>query len=206
MSKKENKKSWYDVTLAQFNALQEINNIEDETERMFQMAEVIFGQDVSDMPLPEFAKKVGELTFLQEEVPIITLPKKIVINDRKYYIDCLLGHITTAQYVDYQNHSVTGEFNKMLSVFIIPSGHTYNDGYDMLQVMNDLLDLPVPIAYSAAFFFAKQFKLFMKIFRRYSIKQLKKTNLTKEEKEAIEKMVKSFSDMAFFPLFSNFAK
>lgn len=197
---KEKIMTWYDVTLYQFNEIEKAVNIEDDTERVFRLAEIIFGEDVTNLPLKEFNDKVKQLVFLKEEIPNKIPPKKIEVNGRKYFLDCLLGNITTAQYVDFTNQSNTGDLSKMLSVFVIPEGHKYNDGYDMLQVMDDINSLPIPIVNSIAFFFSRQFSVFMKIFQRYSTKQIKKTNLPKEVKENLIKAVEKSVDLVLFPL------
>ena len=151
--KKEKNMTWYDVTLYQFNEIEKAVNIEDDTERIFRLAEIIYGEDVTNLPLKDFNEKVKQMVFLKDEIPNKIPPKKIEVNGRKYFLDCLLGNITTAQYVDFTNQSNTGDLSKMLSVFVIPEGHKYNDGYDMLQVMDDINNLPIPIVNSIAFFF-----------------------------------------------------
>lgn len=206
MSKNQDKMTWNDVTLEQFNRLQELVQIEDETERVVAIAEYFLGEDITDLPLAEFKEKVKTLSFLTEPIPEIRLPKKLTINGRKYHMDCLLGNVNTSQYIDYTNHSKTNELNKMMSVFIIPDGHKYNDGYDMVEVMNDINNIPITIVNAAAFFFGKQFATFMKIFQRYSIKEIKKTNLPKAEKERLTEIVENSVDLALYPLFSNSAK
>ena len=198
--KKEKNMTWYDVTLYQFNEIEKAVNIEDDTERIFRLAEIIYGEDVTNLPLKEFNEKVKQMVFLKDEMPNKIPPKKIEVNGRKYFLDCLLGNITTAQYVDFTNHSNTGDLSKMLSVFVIPEGHKYNDGYDMLEVINDIGMLPIPIVNSIAFFFGRQFSVFMKIFQRYSIKQIKKTNIPKEAKENMIKAVEKSVDLALYPL------
>lgn len=198
--KKEKKMTWYDVTLYQFNELQKLFELEDETERVLGIAELLLGNDVTDLPLKDFNEKFKLLGFLKEEIPNKIPPKKVEVNGRKYFLDCLLGNISTAQYVDFTNHSNSSDLSKMLSVFIIPEGHKYNDGYDMLQVMDDVNSLPIPIVNSIAFFFGKQFSTFMRIFQRYSIKQIKKTNLPKEAKENMIKVVQNSVDLALYPL------
>lgn len=204
--KKENKLNWYNVNLNQFIKLQDVLNIEDDTERIISVAEILFGTDITDLTLKEFNEQVKQLSFLKEEIPVKNPPKKLEINGNKYYMDCLLGNVTTAQYVDFMNHSNTNDFVKMLSVFIIPDGHKYNDGYDMLQVLNDIGSLPIPIANSAAFFFARQFSKFMEIFQSYSIKTIKKTNLPKMEKKRLIEVVKKSTDLVLSPLSLSFAK
>ena len=198
--KKEKNMTWYDVTLYQFNEIEKAANIEDDTERVFRLAEIIYGEDVTNLPLKEFNEKVKQMVFLKDKIPNKIPPKKIEVNGRKYFLDCLLGNITTAQYVDFTNQSKTGDLSKMLSVFVIPEEHKYNDGYDMLQVMDDINSLPIPIVNSIAFFFGRQFSVFMKIFQRYSIKQIKKTNIPKEAKENMIKAVEKSVDLALYPL------
>ena len=95
---------WNDVTLNQFLELQQIMNIEDDTDKMLSIAELFFGEDVTTLPLPEFNKKMKELDFLQTEVPNNHIVKKVTINGHDYTIDALLGHISTAQYVDFTNY------------------------------------------------------------------------------------------------------
>jgi hypothetical protein len=198
--KKQNKLNWYNVSLNQFILLQDALKIEDDTEKMISVAEIILGNDVTNLPLKEFNEQMKQLDFLKEEIPTSVPPKKLEINGKKYFMDCLLGNITTAQYVDFSNHSNTGDFAKMLSVFIIPEGHTYNDGYDMLEVINDIGTLPIPIANSTAFFFGRQFSTFMRIFQRYSAKQIKKTNLPKEVKENLIKVMENSVKLIATPL------
>lgn len=197
---KYSKLNWYNVNLNQFILLQDAFKIEDDTEKMISIAEIILGNDVTNLPLKEFNEQMKRLEFLKEEIPSVVPPKKFEINGKKYFMDCLLGNITTAQYVDFTNQSNTGDLSKMLSVFVIPEGHKYNDGYDMLEVINDIGMLPIPIVNSIAFFFGRQFSVFMKIFQRYSIKQIKKTNLPKEAKENMIKAVEKSVDLALYPL------
>lgn len=201
MKKKENL-SWNDVSLKKFVALQElIKNNEDETETLIGIMELMFGEGVTDLPLSEFKDKANELSFLKEEMPVSNPPKKITVNDRKYFVDCLLGNVTTAQYVDYMNQSKTGDLSKILSVFIIPEGHKYNDGYDMLQVFDDINDMSVTVVSSAAFFFARQFRLFIQIFQRYFKRKMKEMNLNEKESSLLnmilELEVKSMDMVSF---------
>ena len=162
--------------------------------------EAVFGEDVLDLPLKDFNEKCKELQFLQKEIPNDLHVKDIKVNGRSYYFDGLLGKITTAQYIDFQNYQKDNDEQKSFSVFIIPKGHKYNDGYDMEQVFNDILDIPVPVLFSASFFFIRQFELFIRIFRRYSIKQMKKLGLPKEAMENLEKVVNLSTEMMLTPL------
>ena len=192
--------TWNDIKYRTLLDIREASNIEDENERVYTIMESVFGEDVLDLPLKDFNEKCKELQFLQKEIPNDLHVKDIKVNGREYYFDGLLGKITTAQYIDFQNYQKNNDEQKVFSVFIIPKGHKYNDGYDMEQVFNDILDIPVPVLFSASFFFSRQFELFIRIFRRYSIKQMKKLGLPKEAMENLEKVVNLSTEMMLTPL------
>ena len=191
---------WSDIKYRTLLDIREAANIEDENERVFAIMEAVFGEDVLDLPLKDFNEKCKELQFLQKEIPNDLHVKDVKVNGREYYFDGLLGKITTEQYIDFQNYQKNNDEQKVFSVFIIPKGHNYNDGYDMEQVFNDILDIPVPVLFSASFFFSRQFELFIRIFRRYSIKQMKKLGLPKEAMENMEKVVNLTTGMMLTPL------
>lgn len=194
---------WNDVTVSQFLELQELIKIEDETDRLLAIIELFFGDAVSELPLAEFNKKIKELDFLKTEVPKNHIVNTATVNGRKYKVDALVGHISTAQYVDFTNYMKEDpekNITKCLSVFFIPEGHKYNDSYDMLQVIDDMGSLPIDIAMSESFFFSRQYKKFIKIFQSYSIKKIKKTDLPKEVKKNLIKVVDNSVDLVLSPL------
>ena len=147
--------TWANITYRQLLDIREAANIEDENERVYAIMEAVYGEDVLNLPLKDFNEKCKELSFLQKAIPNDLHVKNIKVNGREYYFDGLLGKITTAQYIDFQNYLKNEDEQKTFSVFIIPKGHSYNDGYDMEQVFNDILDVPVPILFSASFFFIR---------------------------------------------------
>lgn len=181
--------TWNDVKLYQFLKLKDYLKIEDEAERMLSIAELMFGEEVTDLPLAEFNKKFKELKFLEEPPKTVVPPKKLTINDHKYHLDCMLGNITTAQYIDYINHCKTNDLCKMLSVFVVPDGHKYNDGYDMEEVMNDINMMPVTMVNSISVFMLRQLQLFIRIFHKSSEKKIRRMQLPKKEKEAMIAMM-----------------
>lgn len=194
------KLNWYNVNLEQFKKLQEVLNIEDETDKIIALAELVLGDEVTNLPLKEFNEQIKKLDFLNTEVPETVPPKRIDINGRKYEVISLLGNISTAQYIDFINHSKTNDMGKILSVFIVPEGHSYNDGYDMLEVMRDIECMPFPVVNSIAYFFKAQFAKFIEIFQSSSIKKVKKNKeLSKDEKERIIKLIQNSVDLVSFP-------
>ena len=69
-------------------------------------------------------------------------PKKIKINDKVYTINYNIGKLNMAQYIDFQQIIVKKNYLEnlpaLLSIFIIPKGHKYNDDYDIIELRNIL--------------------------------------------------------------------
>ena len=65
-------------------------------------------------------------------------PKKIKINDQVYTINYNIGKLNMAQYIDFQQIIVKKNYLEnlpaLLSIFIIPKGHKYNDDYDIIDL------------------------------------------------------------------------
>ena len=191
---------WNDIKYRTLLDIREAANIEDENERAYAIMEAVFGEDVLDLDLKSFALKCKEIEFLQKPIPNDLHIKDIKVNGREYYFDGLLGNITTAQYIDFQNYQKNNDEYKTFSVFIIPKGHKYNDGYDMLQVIDDIKSIPIPIVNSLSFFFSRQFKESMRIFQSYLTKEMKTMNIPKEAKENLIKVVENSVRLVLSPL------
>ena len=69
-------------------------------------------------------------------------PKSIKINDNVYTVNYNIGKLNMAQYIDFQQTIVNKNYLEnlpaLLSIFIIPKGHKYNDDYDILELRNIL--------------------------------------------------------------------
>lgn len=69
-------------------------------------------------------------------------PKNIKINDQVYNVNYNIGKLNMAQYIDFQQTIVNKNYLEnlpaLLSIFIIPKGHKYNDDYDILELRNIL--------------------------------------------------------------------
>jgi len=193
-NKKKPQLTWMNVTLSQFVRLKELMAIEDELEKVSAIAELFFGEEVTALPMNEFNEELKRLDFLKEPMPTNVPPKTFEINGRKYFVDCLAGNITTAQWIDFTNHLKSEKQANVLSAFIVPVGHKYNDGYDMEQVISDISDMPIPLANDIAFFFSKQLGTFMAIFQRY----LKRMMKNKKTPTKLKEVVKLLTDLGFY--------
>ena len=185
------KLNWNNITYKQFQRLKEALAIEDETEKTIAIAQVIYGENVIDKSLSEFAKMYNNLSFLSQEIPTSIKVKDVTVNGREYHFAGLTQVITTAQYIDFQNYNKNNDELKSFSVFFIPKGHKYNDGYDMMQVFEDLEDMPMPVLMSASFFFIRQLETFIRIFQRSSTRRIQKMKIKDSLKKDLKQIITS---------------
>ena len=186
-------KTWKDITLRQFNKIQDLLQEIDEYTTL-NIIDVIYDVDSADMPAMEVMNKYAHsLDFLMTTIPTNEkLKETYTINQREYNSNINLTQMTTAQFVDYQNYSKENpvDISKCLSVFIIPKGHTYNDGYDLKQVQDDIKDLDMVTINTLAFFFKKSYILLLEITLLCLTQDTKKMNIPTEKKEGILNQLK----------------
>ena len=186
-------KTWKDITLRQFNKIQDLLQEIDEYTTL-NIIDVIYDVDSADMPAMEVMNKYAHsLDFLMTTIPTNEKLKDVyTINQREYNSNINLTQMTTAQFVDYQNYSKENpvDISKCLSVFIIPKGHTYNDGYDLKQVQDYLKDLDMVTINTLAFFFKKSYILLLETTLLCLTQDMKKMNIPTEKKEEILNQLK----------------
>lgn len=169
--------TWKDITLKQFLEIQDIIQVQDDYTAI-NLINCIYNLDCEELPITELKKYT--LDFLKTDIPEVKLKKHYTLNGRTYDSNFDLTVVTTAQFIDYNNYIKDPNYVDLLSVFFIPEGHKYNDGYDMKQVKEDLLQLDICTVKSAAFFFDRQLRILYKLFQHYSIKRLKKEKVDKK--------------------------
>lgn len=203
-------KTWKDITLRQFNKIQDLLQEIDEYTTL-NIIDVLYGVDSADMPAMEVMNKYAHsLDFLMTTIPTNEkLKETYTINQREYNSNINLTQMTTAQFVDYQNYSKENpvDISKCLSVFIIPKGHTYNDGYDLKQVQDDIKDLDMVTINTLAFFFKKSFVLLLEITLLCLTQETTQMNIPTEKKEEIMNQLKQIdlANLASSPTSSLFA-
>lgn len=150
---------WEAMTVRQYMKIDEVLKTEgDELTKSVEFLKILTGKDYSLVPLPEYMEKVKELSFLQEDMPVIDTPDSVTINGHKYLVKVKPDDITTAQFMDYMTHTKNGGpelLAKICTVFLVPDGHVYGDGYDFLEVLEDAYDMPFTTANAIAFFLPK---------------------------------------------------
>lgn len=134
----------------------------------------IFGEDASNMKFDEFNKK-----WLQIQSMTLTptgVKKIYKIGDKRF--EATLNHfnITAAQFIDLQSALESGKLEEILSCILIPQRkklfmwktYKYNDGYDMNEVRDHLLNtFTIGEANSLSAFFLKSSTKLLKVTKDY---------------------------------------
>lgn len=170
------KRDWSNITLKDFYEIQDIIAIQDDY-TLYNLIDYLYGVDSINLPISEVRKY--SLSFLHDNMDDIKID---IFHDEKYDFDLNLTNISVAQFVDYQNYikETPIRYEKILSCFVIPKGHEYNDGYSLKEVQEDILNWQFAIVKKMGFFFSKQLQLFVTIFLSYLKEETKGTEKEKE--------------------------
>ena len=148
--------------------------------------------DVLNLPLSEYNKMVQGTAFLQTDPP-----KRIVATSYKLggmHLETMLNlrEMTAGQYIDYQTFVKEPDkyLVELLSVFLIPKGKKYNDGYDIIEVQSLIRDnLSIVDALSLSAFFLVLSQSLIKVTLtslKSKVKKMKKKAKNQEEVMKLE--------------------
>ena len=190
------KTKWDDLTVADQLRMKEIGELQvatdDEKNMMVAalLAEIPYNQ-VLMMPLSDVRSIMDNTEFLLHKPTAVKARRKYEINGTVYKLFKDPSEMTVAQYFDFQAVHKQGYENmpgEMLSIFLIPEGHQYNDGYDKEKQLEDMLSMSVTEALGVVDFFTRRcLKLIgrMKTFCKTLLK-VERLRAPKEQKEALK--------------------
>lgn len=146
-------------------------------------------REILTMPLADYRELAAAAEFLGEQPRI---PHRIadayVCGDFKLKPTRDLTKITTAQYIDFQTFAPEGEAKavELLSVFLVPEGLAYNDGYDIAEVQAAIrANLTVLDALALTAFFLRRYAALIKATETSLSRRIRKER-NKAKREKIE--------------------
>jgi hypothetical protein len=176
-----------DIKLGQYVEIYSIlTNTELEQDERLIFLCMLFDKDILNKPIAEFKTLSTEIMELLKTEPIKEpIKDKYKLNGTNYILHKDFATLTTSQFIDFQNYLKDGfelsDYNKILSVFLIPEGETYNNGkYSIEQLQYDIDKyLSIEQALGIADFFLRISKVFVRYFQKYlhhTMKKMKKEN------------------------------
>lgn len=167
---------WKDLDLKTYRKVYEItsNAFTSEEDKRLQVAALLGGvsyDELLEQPLTATTEMVSNIAFLFEKPKPIKIKKEYVLNGRSYVPFKDFLEMQTNQYIDYQA-IIVEKFEEhlvdIMSIILIPKGHSYNDGYDREQQREDLETLSVEEALGIADFFISKYRRLLKRTLLYS--------------------------------------
>ena len=207
MKKKEKEKNpfdWENITIEKYYKIKDIldDEVDDDITKNVKLVAVMLNKDeqeVWDMDMAEAGNYISRLQFLNK----FELPKhpnmKIKLPNYDLVVIKDLTKINVAQYVDFQNFvkmPMRESIEKILSIFLIPEGCSYNTGYDILDLQKEIREnLSFRVAEGLLSFFIEKYGRSLIHSLVYCRRQVRKTkdkemmeNLEKTEKEIQQKL------------------
>lgn len=179
-------KDWSDVTVDDFQAIYELER-EDPEDRLLRLIALVngVGMDVIlNMPISRLEGHYGDIDFLQREPKSVLVRGSYLLGGVEY---CLSAkEMTTAQYIDFKQMVGTYSENlaRFLTIFLIPKGHRYGDGYDLEKAAQDIGGMSITDARAVCAFFLTLCGLSMKLTLRSSVRRLRRmVRKAKDSKE-----------------------
>ena len=154
--------------------------------------------EVMSLDLKEYKVLNQKLTFLMEEPPRRMVADKYKIGGFELETMLAVDKMTVAQYVDYQTFvkDMDKYLVEMLSIFLIPKGKKYNEGYDIVEVQKAIRDnLSIVDAMSLSAFFLLWYQSLTKATLTSLTKKLKRMKRKMKEKEQIQKMEEAIANL-----------
>ena len=195
---------WENITIEKYYKIKDIldDEVDDDITKNVKLVAVITGKDeqeVWSMDMAEAGDYISKLTFLNK----FELPKhpnmKIKLPNYDLVVIKDLTKINVAQYVDFQNFvkmPMKEGMEKILSIFLIPEGCKYNDGYDIIDVQKEIREnLSFRVAEGLLSFFMEKYGTLLIHSLVYCRRQVRKTKnpemmekFKKTEKEIQQKL------------------
>lgn len=159
-------KGWNDMPLSVWQKEQGIlkDKDTDTVDKNVQLVALMYGiseDEAYNTELNEFSQMLDNISWLSNIPSVPSVAPAYNLNGTTYIVTLNPNKVTTAQYIDFKSFDANdpSTVHLILSTVMVPSGHSYNDGYEIETVQQDILDyLRVPHALSIVRFFFQYYK------------------------------------------------
>lgn len=153
--------TWDDISIRQYLDIMDISvNEKNELLKMSKLIQVIFNLDMENISMLKALDYQNSVRELMASAPEIKpVQKKYKIGSFNCYVTDF-DKMTMAQFMDFQGFADKGEDHLVdtLVTCLVPIGHKYNDGYDIDELREAILEMPITIGPSICSFFQKRLK------------------------------------------------
>ena len=150
--------------------------------------------DILALPVPEYKRIAAATEFLIHPCQEGRMAKSYRLGDLVLVPTQDLTKITAAQYIDFQTLSQEGEEKtvELCSVFLVPKGHKYADGYDIADVQDAIRrHLSVQDVVTLAAFFLRKYAESIVSSLTFCKREIRRTKDTKAKAEMEAKLTEA---------------
>ena len=195
-NKEKNPFDWENITIEKYYEIKDIldDETDDDITKNVKLVSVITDKDedeVWNMDMAEAGEYISKLTFLNKfDIPDNPNMK---FNLPGYQLKVMkdVTKINVAQYVDFQNFvkmPLREGMEKILSIFLIPDGCKYNEGYDIIDLQKVIREnISFRVAEGLLSFFLQEYGRLLIHSLTYCRRQVKKT----KDPQLMEKLMKT---------------
>ena len=134
------------LTLGQYMEIQAVSANEslEDIDKQVQIISILTGvaeDEILHLPIPEYKELVARSAFLNpENITYHPVAKKYILGGWELIPVRDFRKLETCQYIDFQSYApdLDKYLVEFLSVILVPKGHRYNEGYDILELQNFL--------------------------------------------------------------------
>lgn len=191
MSKKPLARDWNEMTFDLWLEEQEIlsDKETDAVDKNVRLVALMYGlseEEAYNQELNTFSEMLDGIGWLGKNPDVPEVAPAYLMNGTTYIVNLNPQKVSTAQYIDFKAIDINEPKNipDALAVIMVPSGHTYNDGYDMEQVRKDIYEcLRIPHALAITRFFFQYYKRLTTSSLQSLVKMLKKEARRTKDRE-----------------------
>ena len=155
-------------------------------------------EEVGNLNLTEYKKLNEKLIFLTEMPSKKMIATKYKLGGCEFEMMMNIQDMTVSQYIDYQTFIKDTEkyLVELISIFLIPKGKKYNEGYDIMKVHKLIKEnLSIVDALSMSDFFLLWYQSLTKATLHSLIRRLKKMKKKMKNQEEIRKMEEAIANL-----------
>ena len=139
------------LTIGQHMEILEISRNEslEDIDKQVQILSVLTGvaeDEILHLPIHEYKELVVKAEFLNPDniknISVHQVAKKYLVGKFELIPTRDFRRLETGQYIDFQTYApdLDNHLVEFLSVILVPKGHRYNDGYDILELQQAIRD------------------------------------------------------------------
>lgn len=194
--------NYNDLTIEKYLEVKEILEYGfDEYETQVKLISVLADLDedaVGNLSLVGFKRYNQKLEFLLNEPPKRMVADKYKLGGYEFNTMTNIQDMTVSQFIDYQTFVKDPDryLVELLSVFLIPKGKKYNDGYDIIDVQRVIRsNISIVDAMSLSAFFLLLYQSLTKAILTSLTKKLKRMKRKMKTQEEIQKMETAIANL-----------